>query len=153
MQCFVNQCLLLFVGGNWWNIVIGLETIEEQRISKRSSYAVLKCYYDQIFDYHFFSLDWQFSTWSTWCANYSFMRLRKVVFFGAQKPLIFVRHWNAMFLWPGYQEHKAIALWRHLLNAVHTAWQFSSKNFAQQCSLSSHFDAFLFRKTLSILLH
>ena len=40
----------------------------------------------------FFSLDWQFSTWSTWCANYSFIRLRKVVFFGAQKPLIFVRH-------------------------------------------------------------
>ena len=24
--------------------------------------AALKCYYDQIFDYHFFSLDWQFST-------------------------------------------------------------------------------------------
>ena len=52
----------------------------------------LKCYYDQIFDYHFFSLDWQFSTSSTWCARYSFIRLRKVVFFGAQKPLIFVRH-------------------------------------------------------------
>ena len=35
-----------------------------------------------------------------------------------------------MFLWPGYKEHKAIALWRHLLNAMHTAWQFSSKNHA-----------------------
>ena len=89
-----------------------------------TNWVPLKCYYDQIFDYHLFSLDWQFSTWSTWCANYSFIRLRKVVFFGAQKPLIFVRHLNAMFLWPGYQELKAIALWRHLLNAVHTAWEF-----------------------------
>ena len=48
-----------------------------------------------------------------------------------------------MFLWPGYQVRNAIALWRHLLNAVHTAWQFSYKNPAQQCSLSSHLDAFL----------
>ena len=30
------KCLLLFVGGNWWNIIIVLETIEEQMISERS---------------------------------------------------------------------------------------------------------------------
>ena len=91
----------------------------------------LKCYHDQILDYHLFSLDWQFSTWSTWCANYSFIWLRKVVFFCAQKPLIFVGHYNTMFLWPGYQEHKTIALWCHFLNTVYTAWQISWKNPAQ----------------------
>ena len=36
------KCLLLFVGGNWWNIVIVVETIEKQMISERSSYAILK---------------------------------------------------------------------------------------------------------------
>lgn len=34
---------------------------------------ILKCYYDQILEYHFFSLDWPLSTWSTWCANYSLL--------------------------------------------------------------------------------
>ena len=91
----------------------------------------LKCYYDQILDYHFFSLDWQFSAWSTWCTNYGFIQLRKVVFFCAQKPLIFARHYNAVFLWPVYQEHKTIALWRHFLNTAHTAWQISWKKPAQ----------------------
>ena len=47
------------------------------------------------------------------------------------KPLIFVRYYNAIMLWPGYQEHKTIAFWRHFLNAVHTAWQISWKNPAQ----------------------
>ena len=79
----------------------------------------------------FFSLDWQFSTWSTWCANYSFIRLRKVVFFCAQKSLIFDRHYDAMFVRPGYQEHKTIALWRNFLNTVHTTWKISWKNPAQ----------------------
>ena len=36
-----------------------------------------------------------------------------------------------MFLWPGYQEDKTIALWRHFLNAAHTAWQISWKNPTQ----------------------
>ena len=114
-----------------WTSGIGLMRQFLAPDSQIQTNCSLKCYYDQILDYHFFSLDWQFSTWSTWCANYSFIRLRKVVFFCAQKPLVFVRHYNAMFLWPGYQEHKTIALWRHFLNAVYTAWQISWKNPAQ----------------------
>ena len=41
--CQSKQCLLLIVGGNWWNIFVILETIEEQKVSERSSWALLKC--------------------------------------------------------------------------------------------------------------
>ena len=41
--CLSIKCLLLFVGGNWWNIFTTLETIEEQKVSERSSYVLLKC--------------------------------------------------------------------------------------------------------------
>ena len=40
---FVNQMSPIIVGGNWWNILIILETTEEQKIWERSSYMVLKC--------------------------------------------------------------------------------------------------------------
>ena len=33
---------LLFVDGNWWNIFIIMEIIEEQKASERSSYVLLK---------------------------------------------------------------------------------------------------------------
>ena len=36
--CQSNVSYYYFVGGNWWNIVIVLETIEEQKISERSSF-------------------------------------------------------------------------------------------------------------------
>ena len=47
MQIFVNQmspiiCRWKLVKQIWWNIVIVLETIQEQKISERSSYVVLK---------------------------------------------------------------------------------------------------------------
>ena len=32
----------IILGGNWWNILIVLEAIEEQKIPERSSYAILK---------------------------------------------------------------------------------------------------------------
>ena len=33
---------LLFVDGTWWNIFIIMEIIEEQKVSERSSYVLLK---------------------------------------------------------------------------------------------------------------
>ena len=33
---------LLFVDGNWWNTFIIMEIIEEQKVSERSSYVLLK---------------------------------------------------------------------------------------------------------------
>ena len=36
-----------------------------------------------------------------------------------------------MFLWPGYQEYKTIALWRHFLNSLHAAWLISWTNPGQ----------------------
>ena len=54
-----------------------------------------------------------------------------MVFFCPQKPFIFVRHYIAMFLWPGYQEYKTIALWRHFLNSLHAAWLISWTNPGQ----------------------
>ena len=45
MQIFLsNKCLLLFVSGNWWNILIVLETTEDQKVPEleRPSSAVLK---------------------------------------------------------------------------------------------------------------
>ena len=69
VDCFDSLLLFLLSLLNW----------KSRNLTKH-----LKCYYDQILHYHFFSLDWQFSTWSTWCTNYSFIRLRKVVSFCAQ---------------------------------------------------------------------
>ena len=40
-----------------------------------------------------------------------------------------------------------IVLWRHFVNVVHTHDNFLERTLRKQCSLSSHFDAFLFRKT------
>ena len=43
MQLFLSiKCLPLFVGRNWWNILIVLETIEEQKIPETLSYVVFK---------------------------------------------------------------------------------------------------------------
>ena len=37
MQIFVKiKCLLLFVGGNWWNFLIVLETAEDQTIPEKN---------------------------------------------------------------------------------------------------------------------
>lgn len=42
MQIFLSiKWLLLFVGGNWWNVLIVLEMTEERKIPERSSYSVL----------------------------------------------------------------------------------------------------------------
>ena len=42
MQISVNHTSPIILGGNWWNILIVLETIEEQKKPERSSYAILK---------------------------------------------------------------------------------------------------------------
>ena len=42
MQISVNHMSPITLGGNWWNILIVLEAIEEQKIPERSSYAILK---------------------------------------------------------------------------------------------------------------
>ena len=50
-----------------------------------------------------------------------------------------------MFLWPGYQEHKAIALWRHLLNAVHTIFFKEPCSPTLFCSLGKLFRSYYIR--------
>ena len=39
---FCQSKSLLFVERNWWNIFIIMEKIEEQKVSERSSYVLLK---------------------------------------------------------------------------------------------------------------
>ena len=70
-----------------------------------------------ILEYFFFAK----FTVLTWFANHSVIRLRKVAFLGAKKPLVFRHHLNAVFLRSAYQEYQTIALWRHLCRMTHSA--------------------------------
>ena len=69
LKVSINERLVFFESGNkgrsWNKVSIDVSAIVgSHRVSNIFVLTLgsLKCYYDQIFDYHFFSLDWQFST-------------------------------------------------------------------------------------------